>query len=256
MVLWTSAVQAHGNRVNPPYLGAFVAFGMYVVSYYIVAIPNGSRDSLGCCTRPSQSCEIADEPSSTMVCACGIGFHVYCYMVPRSAQVLHRRLLATVMSAPLYFFTSTHAGQILNRFGNDLSMIDNELPLAMMQVFGPLCLVIVQLVFLCLSAAYFVAILPGVFVVLYFLQRYYLRTSRQLRLLDLEAKAPLFSHFMETLSGLITIRAFNWQEAFRERHVELMDKSQKPYYLMFCVQRWLSLVLGLVSIVPDGYSFH
>jgi ATP-binding cassette subfamily C (CFTR/MRP) protein 1 len=25
-----------------------------------------------------------------------------------------------------------------------------------------------------------------------------------------------------------------------------LDESQKPYYLMFCIQRWLALVLDLV----------
>lgn len=28
--------------------------------------------------------------------------------------------------------------------------------------------------------------------------------------------------------------------------MELLDRSQKPYYLLFCVQRWLALVLDLI----------
>lgn len=78
------------------------------------------------------------------------------------------------------------------------------------------------------------------------LQKFYLRTSRQMRLLDLEAKSPLYSHFIETLSGLTTIRAFGWTEIFREQNLALLDTSQKPYYLLFCIQRWLGLVLDLL----------
>lgn len=78
------------------------------------------------------------------------------------------------------------------------------------------------------------------------LQKYYLRTSRQLRLLDLEAKSPLYSHFIESLSGLVTIRAFGWADNFKELNLKLLDVSQKPYYLLFCVQRWLALVLDLI----------
>lgn len=78
------------------------------------------------------------------------------------------------------------------------------------------------------------------------LQKYYLRTSRQLRLLDLEAKSPLYSHFIESLSGLVTIRAFGWVDNFKELNLKLLDVSQKPYYLLFCVQRWLALVLDLM----------
>lgn len=36
-----------------------------------------------------------------------------------------------------------------------------------------------------------------------------------MRLLDLEAKSPLYSHFIESLSGLVTIRAFGWGENFQ-----------------------------------------
>jgi ATP-binding cassette subfamily C (CFTR/MRP) protein 1 len=78
------------------------------------------------------------------------------------------------------------------------------------------------------------------------LQKYYLRTSRQLRLLDLEAKSPLYSHFIESLSGLVTIRAFGWTDKFKELNLKLLDVSQKPYYLLFCIQRWLGLLLDLL----------
>lgn len=87
---------------------------------------------------------------------------------------------------------------------------------------------------------------PIVLFSLYLIQKVYLRTSRQLRLMDLETKAPLYSLFEESLSGLATIRAFNWQEALNNRNHELLDRSQRPFYLLFAVQRWLTLVLDLV----------
>lgn len=77
-------------------------------------------------------------------------------------------------------------------------------------------------------------------------QKYYLRTSRQVRILDLEAKAPLYSHFIESLSGLVTIRAFGWSDSFVQQNLILLDHSQRPYYLLFCIQRWLGLVLDLM----------
>jgi len=80
---------------------------------------------------------------------------------------------------------------------------------------------------------------------LYVLQKFYLRTSRQIRYLDLEAKSPLYTHFTETLSGLATIRAFGWKPAFMRISSVLLDNSQKPYYLLYCIQRWLNVVLDL-----------
>ena len=83
--------------------------------------------------------------------------------------------------------------------------------------------------------------------VLYCIQKFYLRTSRQLRFMELESQAPLLTHCSETLSGVTTIRAFGWQTSNHRKCVELLDNSQRPFYLMLCIQRWLGLVLDLTT---------
>lgn len=98
------------------------------------------------------------------------------------------------------------------------------------------------------ASSYYVAIsFPFLGALYYFLQRGYLRTSRQLRLLDLEEKAPVYTQFMETLSGISTIRAFGWQNQAILKNHQLVDQSQKPFYLLIMVQRWLVLVLDLTT---------
>lgn len=92
-----------------------------------------------------------------------------------------------------------------------------------------------------------VASVPLVALVIGLLQYVYLRTSRQLRLLDIEANSPLYTHFLETLTGLTTIRAFGWQESCRDKNHSLLDLSQRPYYLFQCIQNWLTLVLYLIT---------
>lgn len=89
------------------------------------------------------------------------------------------------------------------------------------------------------------AFIPAVIVALYFVQKYYLRTSRQMRFLDLEYKSPLYTHFTETLAGVSTIRAFGWSTAFMNENARKLNTSQKPFYLMTCIQRWLEVVLDL-----------
>lgn len=62
----------------------------------------------------------------------------------------------------------------------------------------------------------------------------------------MEASAPLYSHLMESLSGLLTIRAFNWTTPYILKNQQLLNESQKPYYLLLCIQRWLVLVLDFI----------
>jgi ATP-binding cassette, subfamily C (CFTR/MRP), member 1 len=102
-----------------------------------------------------------------------------------------------------------------------------------------------ELILMCVSSGYLAAIIPVFFVVLFFIQRFYLRTSRQLRLLELELKSPLYSFFISSFSGLATIRAFSWSDKSYQQHLQRLDTSQRPFYLLFSIQRWLMLVLEL-----------
>jgi hypothetical protein len=62
------------------------------------------------------------------------------------------------------------------------------------------------------------------------LQKYYLRTSRQMRLLDLEAKSPLYSHFLESLTGLVEIRAFGWSNDFLVSQLVSLSSDEIKYH--------------------------
>ena len=96
------------------------------------------------------------------------------------------------------------------------------------------------------TATYSLATIPVVILVLFALQKFYLRTSRQLRHLELEQRAPLYTHFQETLSGLTSIRAFGWVDQFYSKNSDLLDRSQRPTYLLLCIQCWLAVVLDLL----------
>lgn len=104
----------------------------------------------------------------------------------------------------------------------------------------------VQLVLLCILGKYLTITVPALGVILFLVQSYYLRTSRQVRLLDIEAKSPLFTHFVETMQGINVIRAMRWQTPFQNRLQDLLNQSQKPFYMLFCIRQWLQLVLDCI----------
>ncbi|KAM0816494.1 putative ATP-binding cassette transporter [Seiridium cardinale] len=174
-----------------------------------------------------------------------------------------------ILRAPISFFQQEDVGSILNRFSQDMDMIDMVLPTQAAQFTTgryprqlfhvPLQIrvsdvtehagaayCVVQLVIICVLGKYLTVTVPVCVGVLFFLQRYYLRTSRQVRLIDIEAKAPLYKHFVETLSGVTTIRAFGRSPAFHQQHQQILDLAQAPYYMLFCIQQWLVLVLDLM----------
>lgn len=57
----------------------------------------------------------------------------------------------------------------------------------------------------------------------------------------MSTKSPLYTLFAETSSetGLATIRALRREELFLRQHSARLDVSQRPYYTLWAVRRWL-----------------
>lgn len=80
LTYWTAAVTKDGNSANARYLGAYAALSLTALSGIVVGV-----------------------------------YYFGLFMVPRSASLLHSRLLRIVMGAPLSFFTTTDTGVTTNR---------------------------------------------------------------------------------------------------------------------------------------------
>ncbi|KAL0929815.1 ABC transporter [Colletotrichum truncatum] len=174
-------------------------------------------------------------------------------IVTSSGLNLHSQAITTVIRAPLTLFTNTDTGTVTNLFSQDMTIIDGELPMALLNA----CLVFFDLLGNCfviaVASPYIIASYPVLVAILYFIQMFYLRTSRQLRLLSLEAKSPLYSHFLDTMRGLATVRAHGTTPQNITMNNKILDTSQRPGYLLAMIQQWLSTVLlalvGLIATV-------
>ncbi|KAJ5354982.1 uncharacterized protein N7496_012194 [Penicillium cataractarum] len=167
-------------------------------------------------------------------------------IISNTGRTLHSHLLKATLNAPFSFFQKTDAGLTTNRFSQDLELIDMDLPVQAINANMSFANCVVQLVLLCILGKYLAITVPALGIILFFVQSYYLRTSRQVRLLDIEAKSPLFTHFVETMQGINVIRAMRWQVPFQTRLQELLNQSQKPFYMLFCIRQWLQLVLDCI----------
>lgn len=167
----------------------------------------------------------------------------------KAAVALHEQMLDATMHATLGFLTSTKTGNVLNRFSQDTTLFAKVLPSYLFRTMYMFFSSVVLVAIILSSASFMSAALPAIVVAIYFIQSFYLRTSRQLRHIDLEEKAPLYTYFCETAEGVLYIEAFGWRSKSMANGYRLLDNSQQPYYLMQCIQQWLILVLGLLTAV-------
>lgn len=178
-----------------------------------------------------------------------LGIALFIVSVKRAGANIHRDALWTLIQAPLGFFTQTDTGVVANLFSQDLNLVDTELPNSLLNTLFSVFQAIGQAAVMLTSSGFFAISYPFLGVLLYIVQKFYLKTSRQLRLLDLEAKSPLYTHFLDTVKGITTLRAFGFISDDMQKNAHLIDTSQRPAYLLLMIQSWLNLVLDLVVMV-------
>ncbi|GAA6077114.1 canalicular multispecific organic anion transporter 1, partial [Tachysurus ichikawai] len=161
----------------------------------------------------------------------------------RASRILHSRLLSNILRAPMMFFDTTPSGRVVNRFAKDVLTVDEMIPASFRS--WVLCLfgVLGTLFVICLATPLFTAIIVPLAVVYYFVQRFYVATSRQLRRLDSVSRSPIYSHFGETVAGLSVIRAYGHQERFLEYNKVTIDNNLKSVYPWIVSNRWLAIRL-------------
>ena len=118
-------------------------------------------------------------------------FQAFTGVAANAGIKLHDRTLQAVLNASIGFFSRTDTGVITNKFSQDMQYIDGELPPGVMTLLLITLVVIAQAILITIASPFVGLVFPILLIVFYFIQKFYLRTSRQLRFLDLEAKSPL-----------------------------------------------------------------
>lgn len=80
-------------------------------------------------------------------------------------------------------------------------------------------------------------------------QKYYLRTSRELKRLDSVSRSPIYAHFQESLGGVSTIRAYRQAKRFTLENEWRMDANSRAYFPSISANRWLAVRLEFIGSV-------
>uniref|UniRef100_A0A182J6S8 ABC-type glutathione-S-conjugate transporter n=1 Tax=Anopheles atroparvus TaxID=41427 RepID=A0A182J6S8_ANOAO len=165
----------------------------------------------------------------------------------KAARKSHDKLLESSMRMPMSFFDTTPLGRIINRFSKDVDVVDNVLPMTIRAWLLFLFSVVGVFVVIGISTPIFLAVVPPLMIIYYFVQRFYIDTSRQLKRLESVTRSPIYSHFGESIGGQSTIRAYGQQERFTQESERRVDYNQLVSYPTIIANRWLGIRLDLVG---------
>ncbi|KAL3463968.1 P-loop containing nucleoside triphosphate hydrolase protein [Aspergillus heterothallicus] len=185
--------------------------------------------------------------SSLLVILQNLILWIFCSI--EASRKLHERMAFSIFRSPMRFFETTPSGRILNRFSSDIYRIDEVLARTFNMLFGNAAKTIFTLMVIASSTPAFIAlIIPLGWVYLNY-QKYYLRTSRELKRLDSVTRSPIFAHFQESLGGISTIRAYRQEERFSLESEWRMDANLRAYFPSISANRWLAVRLEFIGSI-------
>lgn len=210
---WSEANQDNGgNRDSGKYIGIYLAFGI---------------------------------GSAVLVVVQTLILWIFCSI--EASRKLHERMAIAIFRSPMTFFETTPTGRILNRFSSDINRVDEVLARTFNMLFVNSARALFTLIVISVSTPAFVILIVPLAGLYLYIQRYYLRTSRELKRLDSVSRSPIYAHFQESLSGVNTIRAYHQTKRFSMENEWRIDSNLRAYFPSINANRWLAVRLEFLG---------
>lgn len=157
----------------------------------------------------------------------------------QSSKSIFSQLLHSLFRAPMSFYDSTPLGRILSRVSADLSIVDIDLPFSLIFAVGATTNAYANLGVLAVVTweVLFVSI-PMVYLAIH-LQRYYFAAAKELMRINGTTKSLVANHLAESVAGVMTIRAFEEEDRFFSKNLDLIDTNASPFFHSFAANEWL-----------------
>ncbi|GAB1290580.1 Cystic fibrosis transmembrane conductance regulator [Apodemus speciosus] len=166
-----------------------------------------------------------------------------------ASKILHRKMLHSILHAPMSTFNKLKAGGILNRFSKDVAILDDFLPLTIFDFIQLVFIVVGAIIVVSALQPYiFLATVPGL-VVFILLRAYFLHTSQQLKQLESEGRSPIFTHLVTSLKGLWTLRAFRRQTYFETLFHKALNLHTANWFMYLATLRWFQMRIDMIFVL-------
>lgn len=174
-----------------------------------------------------------------------------------ASRGVHNSLVGFIAHASTSFYDKTPFGRLLARFSKDIDLIDSFLPFNLLQCINYVFLLVPIFVNLALASKYAVLVLLVAVIAYVVLLILFRRPSIQVQRMEAASRAPIFTHFGETLDGLATIRAFSMTRPFCIASMNKVDCNTVDFLTLRRINHWfnlttnqiVTLIVGLVYIM-------
>ncbi|XP_044957073.1 ABC transporter C family member 10-like isoform X2 [Hordeum vulgare subsp. vulgare] len=172
----------------------------------------------------------------------------------QTSRSIFSQLLNSLFRAPMSFFDATPLGRVLSRLSSDLSIVDLDFPFAFAFGLGSSLIAYGNLGVLIVITWQVLFVSVPMIALAIWLQRYYLASAKELMRINGTTKSALANHLGESISGAITIRAFEEEDRFFAKNLDIVDKNASPYFYNFAATEWLIQRLEIMTATVLSFS--
>jgi len=159
----------------------------------------------------------------------------------RASRSISGRLVDSVLSSTLRWLDETPASRIITRCSQDIAAIDGSLSWNLANLVETLTAMMMKLGGPVLFTPIF--LLPGVLITIFgvYIGNIYLRAQMSVKREKSIAKSPVLAHFGAAIAGLVSLRAYNAQQPFRNESMKRIDDYIKVARTSYNLSRWISI---------------
>lgn len=172
---------------------------------------------------------------------------VWKYSCIYGSRYFHDRMFKNILRAPMSFFETTPIGRLLNRFTEDINVIDfilmwqwTSLVDVLLHMFALFGVIVINLPLM-------IVIIIVLAVIYNSYRNYFIPFAREIKRLTSAYRSPIISSLQESMNGLETIRAYGQKRRFSQRNTKFLEQFNRASYSDISVKRWLSMRLNAIS---------
>ncbi|EAR84933.2 ABC transporter C family protein (macronuclear) [Tetrahymena thermophila SB210] len=174
---------------------------------------------------------------------------LFSYGIIKESKYLHNQMLYSMLRAPLLFFDKVSSGILINKFSNDVSLLDNFLHFTSNDSLDILCNFFNLLITCCVFNYYI--LIPSA-IVIFLLYKFLLFNKDiilKMKQLDLANKSPVFAYFSSTLHGIIPIKVYGQNQNFLNNMTDLCNNNLRANLAYWLCSRFFGGFIQNIAII-------
>ncbi|KZP21077.1 P-loop containing nucleoside triphosphate hydrolase protein [Athelia psychrophila] len=178
-----------------------------------------------------------------------VGSIIWLYGTLRVSRSIHKELVDSVLGTTLRWLDKTPTSRVVTRTTQDIRALDGPITQNFDGVAAITLFTVVKLGLIVFFSPLFLLPCLVVIIIGVMCGNVYNKTVLSVKREMSNARAPVLAHFGAAITGLVSVRAYGAQEAFRTKTMSRIDKYTRTARTFYNLSCWIALRIDVMGAV-------